>query len=168
MFPWTRMIVVGVVLLLAPAALAGDLDGPDRGATFLGAGLLLSASKRSEEVMPAMGAELSVHHYIDNGTGIGLFGQWQSMEFEHNRFAGGFQLSHSIAGLELGMARETARDGRAATTMLHLAPYASVGIAALALRFGIPIQKSGRELLRHGYDVGLVLAIKAPVPLTKR
>lgn len=169
MVRWTRSSLFCVALLVAPTALArNDLQGPDKGAMFFSVGLLSSASKRPNKVMPGLGAELTLHGYIADGFGVGAFGQWQSMELNHNRFAGGMQFSYSLAGLELGVASEKGRVVRSTTTLLHVAPYFSIGVASLALRFGIPVGKSSSFIPGYGYDVGLVLGLKAPLPLNRR
>jgi len=161
-----KRLVLLVTLLVTPVALAQTgLEGPDAGRMFLSTGLLVSASKRPGEVTPGIGAELSIHGYPSKGLGVGVFGQWQSMELEHHRFASGMQFSYSLAGFELGAAHERGTGERAATTLLHVAPYASIGVATLALRFGIPLHTADNGLPGYGYDVGLTLALKVPLPL---
>ncbi|KFE71808.1 hypothetical protein [Hyalangium minutum] len=159
-----------LVLLSAPAAQASDF-GPQAGATYVNPGLLLSGSYRhSGKGAFGLGAELSLHHFTNNDFGgFGVFAQWQAMNFQYDRFCGGLQATDTLEtfpiGMELGVAYETEGGGEAATTSLHFAPFASVGAATATLRFGIPIAGGTEELPRHGFDVGLTLAIKIPLRL---
>ena len=158
---WTRVVVLGSALLFAPLALA-DLPGPDAGSTFLNSGVLLSGSSRPEGFVPGLGAEVSIHRFAEKTVGFGLFAQWQTMEFEYHRIAGGLQGSLSLVGFELGVAHETASDELAATTSLHIAPFVSIGIVTLAVRFGRPLGEKAGTRPRHGSEVGVVLAFKYP------
>jgi hypothetical protein len=151
-------------LLFAPTALAERL-GPDGDSTFLNAGLLLSATSRPAGFEPGMGVEVSLHRFFDKSVGAGFFGQWQTMELKHHRICGGLQASFSVAGLELGATHETASDERAATTSLHVAPFVSVGVLMMGVRFGFPIAQSEGNKPGHGSDVGFVMAIKYPLDL---
>jgi hypothetical protein len=161
------LLLVGS-LLFAPLALAHG--GPERGMLFLSAGGLFSATGRPEGFTPALGAELSVHGFLSKKTGIGLFGQWQRVKGEepHHRFCAGLQGTYEFVGLELGATYENSDALRAKTASLHLAPFVSNGVLTASLRIGVPLWHEASALPSHGYDVGGVLAVKIPLPLTGR
>lgn len=156
-----------LVCVFASSALADPLDRRDT-TTFLNAGLLLSQSVRPSGGMFAYGVEASVHHFLDEDydSGIGLFAQWQGTNADHSRSCGGVQGTHKFLGLELGVAYENANQDFASTTSLHVAPFISAaGFATLAVRVGIPLSRPSGSLPGHGMDLGLVVALKYPLPL---
>jgi len=168
MASWTRMALVGAVLLCSPAALASTIpltiDIP-RGALFISGGPLVSVTGRPWGTAVGTGAEFSVHGFTrtKEPLGFGVFGQWQSVNGDHDRFCGGAQATHGVLGMELGMAHEFASDDAMATTSLHLAPFVSLGMMTASLRVGIPVSWAEGDRRHHGADVGLVLAFKLPL-----
>jgi hypothetical protein len=172
-------LLLAAALLAQPAAASEDPEPeaptpiefgvPGGGEVYLSAGLLLSGSKRPEGLVPGLGAEVSVHRFLEANPhwGLGLLGQWQWMGFDSHRFAGGLQGTYRAFGLELGVAHQTASEARAATTGLHVAPFFTyAGMLTVSVRVGLPLHHdaaSGRP--GHGYDVGLGLAVKLPLLL---
>lgn len=158
------LLLVGM-LLFAPVALAHG--GPEGGMLFLSVGGLFSETARPEGATPALGAEASLHGFVDNKVGLGLFGQWQRVKSEepHTRFCAGPQVTYKFVGLELGAAYEKADGLHATTASLHLAPFISNGALTVSLRVDVPLWHEASETPGHGYDVGGVLAVKLPLLL---
>lgn len=155
-----------LALLLASTALADP--GLPKSTTWLGAGILLSASQRPSGGMTGFGVEASLHLFRDSEftSGFGVFGQWQATSEENNRICGGFQGTYQFFGVELGVAHETGNRDFAGTTSLHVAPFVSAaGVAALGLRLGIPIAHSDGPKPGYGVDVGVVFSLKFPLGL---
>ncbi len=159
------LLLVGV-LIHAPLALASDF--PERGMLFLNVGGLFSETSRPEGSVPALGAEVSLHGFVDKQVGFGVFGQWQRVlsEQSHTRFCAGPQVTYKFVGLELGAAYEKPEGLHAATASLHLAPFVSYGgVLTASLRMDVPLWHKAGDTPGHGYDVGGVLAVKIPLPL---
>jgi hypothetical protein len=158
------LLLVGV-LLHAPLALAEGF--PERGMLFLNVGGLFSETSRPEGSVPSLGAEVSLHGFVDKKVGFGVFGQWQRVKSEqsHTRFCAGPQVTYKFVGLELGAAYEKPEGLHAATASLHLAPFVSYGVLTASLRVDVPLWHAAGDTPSHGYDVGGVLAVKLPLPL---
>ncbi len=162
-------------VLLSPHAAASDTPEKPQSqgrlleAVYLGSGILLSGSKRPEGLVPGVGLEVSLHALSAGELewGLGLFGQWQWMGLDSHRFDAGVQATLFDAGLEVGGTYQTAGASRAATTGLHFAPFLSfLGVATVSIRLGLPLHHDGADgRPGHGYDVGLGLAFKLPLPL---
>ena len=121
--------------------------------------------------VPAMawGGEVSWMHYasIDSKVGFGAFAQAQAYsgdEPTHSRFAFGGQVG-SFVGAELGMAVRGGNGIHAWTTGIQMTPYASIGIFTVGARFVLPIAHGAGE--GYGFETGLVLALKGPIPYGK-
>jgi hypothetical protein len=65
-----------------------------------------------------------------------------------------------IVGLETAMVRY--EHGGSADTGVHIAPFASIGWASVALRIDLPVyNRAGAPPV----EVGVVLALKLPIPI---
>ncbi|KFE64318.1 hypothetical protein [Hyalangium minutum] len=155
-----RVSLLGA-LLLSPVALAKEK-------VIVSPGVLFSVSKRPERTALGLGAEVSAWTYPDSeGRSGGGFVQWQSMEFDHQRFCAGIQGSWEVVGMEFGATYETANADRASTLSFHAAPYLSIAVFSVALRVGIPLKRGDDSLPSHGYDVGLAFGLKYPIGLLR-
>jgi len=113
-----------------------------------------------------LGVELSYVRYPASAFrfGIGGFAQAQTVGFAHGRFAFGPQFNFMMFGAEIGAFLEEGIDKRATTVGLHASPFVSLGFFSAALRIAVPIGTL-TEGQPHGIDLGLVGAIKLPIPL---
>ena len=105
----------------------------------------------------AVGAELSifVHERGDSPWGQGAFGQVLRYFGSHasTRWAGGYEIGGPV-GVEIGAG---VRSGERGTSLsAHLAPYASIGYAHVALR-------ASPGTAPYGSEVMLVFALKLPL-----
>ncbi|ATB27576.1 hypothetical protein [Melittangium boletus] len=166
-----KVVWVGMMLgLFSPSMAQANFlsDGRFSDESYFNPGLLLGAAVRDGRVASALGAELSLHHFTQDGTGMGAFGQWQWMAFSSHRFCAGGQVTspvYQVLGLELGVAHETGDARHAGTTSVHVAPFFGYGVATLSLRFGIPFHSFESPLPRRGFEAGLNLALKFPSPV---
>jgi hypothetical protein len=137
------------------------------GSVFFLPGVLGSGSVRGSGPQAAAGLELSLHVRLEDEWGVGSFFQLQRVLGAEPRFRGslGAQFAQGSLGFEVGVMREEGTSRYARTLGLHIAPFFSIGFAAVSLRLGIPLDTArayGPEgrLRGHGFDVGLVLALK--------
>ena len=162
----------GLVLGLAPEARAQagwliPASFPQPGDLYLSGGFLFSATGRPAGGAVGLGAELSLHFFVPTekqpSTGVGLFGQWQSINGgEHQRLCVGAQASFVMLGAEFGVTRDFAGRLGAQTTSLHLAPFVAVGLLAIGLRLGIPMEPPSSGRPGYGHDVGLTWRSSCP------
>jgi hypothetical protein len=113
-----------------------------------------------------LGFEISYVRYPTTAFnfGIGGFAQAQTVGFDHGRFAFGPQFNFMMFGTELGAYLEESVGERATTVGLHASPFVSLGFFSAALRIGIPLGTVS-EGKPYDIDLGLVCAIKMPIPL---
>ena len=113
-----------------------------------------------------LGLELSYVRYPYSAFrfGMGGFAQAQTVGFNHARYALGTQFNFMMFGAEVGAFLEEGSGKRAMTVGVHASPFVSLGFFSAALRLAVPI---GTLTPGEPYDidVGLVCAIKLPVPL---
>ncbi|WP_143177842.1 hypothetical protein [Cystobacter ferrugineus] len=142
---------------------------PQPGDIYLNGGFLFSATGRPGGGATGLGAELSLHAFFEAVpiAGVGVFGQWQSINGEHHRVCAGVQATTLILGAELGVAHDFAGAQGVATTSVHLQPFLSLGLLTAGLRIGIPVVTAPGDKPGYGSDIGLVLSLKLPVPLRK-
>ncbi|WNG21685.1 hypothetical protein [Cystobacter fuscus] len=142
---------------------------PQPGDIYLSGGFLFSGTGRPGGAAIGLGAELSLHAFFkaEPIAGVGIFGQWQSINGEHHRLCAGVQATTLFLGAELGVAHDRAGAEGAATTSLHLQPFLSLGLLSVGLRIGIPVATAPGDKPGYGSDIGLVLSLKLPVPLRK-
>jgi hypothetical protein len=123
-------------------------------------------SHLESEVTGILGVELSYvrYPYAAFGFGVGGFAQAQTVGFNHARYAFGPQFNFMMFGAEVGAFLEEGSGNRAMTVGVHASPFVSLGFFSAALRIAVPIGTltAGDP---YGIDVGLVCAIKLPVPL---
>ncbi|ATB45128.1 hypothetical protein [Corallococcus macrosporus] len=161
-----------ILLLLAPAAHAARRDTVTdwiaSGDHWLSVGPMLSVTGRSGNAHLGLGVEVT-YNIVDKLLATGIFtqAQWTS---GHARLAGGFQLSAGPFGFEFGAQHETGTRAFLPTSGIHFAPYLTFGFASLALRFGTPFgawdsRGEGETRVAYGSEVGIVLTLKAPLPL---
>lgn len=154
-------VLAVAALLLSPLAQASEK-------VILSPGVLFSVSKRPARTALGLGAEVSAWTYPDSeGRSGGGFVQWQSMEFDHQRFCAGIQGSWEVLGMEFGATYETANANHASTVSFHAAPYLSIAVFSVALRVEIPLKRGDQALPSHGYDVGLAFGLKYPIGLLR-
>jgi hypothetical protein len=118
-----------------------------------------------------VGAELtySYHPRAARHLVLGAFTQGQVYTDGSLRFAGGIQTGYGPFGVELGLAHRTGTGDFSATTGLHVAPYLSLGVLSVALRFTVPLQdvagapNSGVPPLGQGPETALTLGLRFPV-----
>jgi hypothetical protein len=125
-------------------------------------GLLLSGTVG---VVPALGigAEASAVRVTKSPlTTFGVFGQAQSYAGEYGRYAGGVEMGWGF-GAELGYDFREAHNEFAGTHGVHVAAFASLGFASLALRSTVPVAKGNSLGRNQGFEMGLALTIKIPV-----
>lgn len=156
-----------------PPAPAPEPSSPSRGnlrqaKNFVGLGPLFGITGHTDEttISGALGFELSYVRYPVEafGFGLGAFAQAQSVGFTHGRWAFGPQINFMMFGAELGAYLEEGYGNRATTIGLHASPFVSIGFFSAALRIGVPVSAFS-EGTPYGLDLGLICAIKAPIPL---
>lgn len=118
------------------------------------------------DVTGILGLELSYvrYPYAAFGFGMGAFAQAQTVGFNHARYAFGPQFNFMMFGAEVGAYLEEGSGKRAMTVGVHASPFVSLGFFSAALRLAVPIGTL-TEGEPYGIDLGLVCAIKIPVPL---
>ncbi|WP_426756763.1 hypothetical protein [Myxococcus sp. Y35] len=176
----TKHILV-LLLLAAPAAHAYP-SGMEllKERPWLFVGPMLSVAGRSGSPQLGLGVE-ATFNVGGPLAATGVFSQVQWMTGGHTRFCGGIQMTGLGSGdililgpgrgLELGVKHETGTDTRLATTGLHIASFIGFLGSSIGLRLGIPLgtwgssAPGGPKRTAHGTEVGLVLALKAPIPL---
>ena len=134
---------------------------------FVGVGPIFGLTGHVDSpVAGVLGVELSYVRYPVGafGFGLGAFAQAQSVGLTHGRWAVGPQINFMMFGAELGAFIEEGHGGRATTIGLHASPFVSIGFFSAALRIGIPVGTLA-EGTPYGLDLGLICAIKAPIPL---
>jgi hypothetical protein len=181
-----RRVLLTLVLLgpaLAWAQPAEELPGEppvphrhtfyEQGDLFLVGGFLGSGSVRPSGLQAAAGFEASIHSFLTDYWGLGGFFQLQGVlgANKHTRGCLGAQTTLGPLGLELGVVGENGTALAAETWGLHVAPFISLGVVTASLRLGIPLRTeralrpNGEQLPGHGFDLGLVLALKWPQKL---
>ena len=162
----------GVLLgLCTPfVARATFMNGKFEGETYLNPGFLLGAVFREGHIEGALGVEVSVHHFTQEGLGVGGFGQWQHLSSSF-RLCGGVQVSFAEKaqgfGVEMGAAHEAGDVRFAGTTSVHFAPFVSIGLVTMSFRVGIPFHSSDPSLPGRGVEGGMNLALKLPMLVGK-
>ncbi len=134
---------------------------------FIGIGPILGFTSHVESPTTTMlGLELSYvrYPYAAFGFGMGGFVQGQTVGFDHARFALGPQFNFMMFGAEVGAFLEEGSGTRAMTVGVHASPFVSIGFCSIALRIAVPLGTltPGDP---YGIDLGLVAAIKLPIPL---
>lgn len=155
-----RVLLARVLGSVAVASAVGEgtarADGGYVSYGGLAGGVVASGSDASGG---SLGVELSWAHYPRKccfEDGYGAFAQYQRIfgDGRSDRYAFGYQSPGPI-GFEFGLG---VRQGEAGTSpQLHLAPFASIGLAHIALRLS---PASGP----YGSEAGLFVAFKLPVP----
>ncbi|MDC3987733.1 hypothetical protein [Polyangium jinanense] len=153
-------------------ALTPEPSSPSRGnlrqaKNFVGLGPLFGITGHTDDTISgALGFELSYVRYPVEafGFGLGAFAQAQSVGFTHGRWAFGPQINFMMFGAEIGAYLEEGYGNRATTIGLHASPFVSIGFFSAALRIGVPVSAFS-EGTPYGLDLGLICAIKAPIPL---
>jgi hypothetical protein len=155
-----------LTLFLAPEAMA-QCSSPSciSSGEFLNVGPLFSLTERPTGRAMGLGLEVSYHDLFDykSGLGLGLFTQWQAMGKGRHRFGAGAQVTFWRLGLELGLAHETAGGDQGALTLLQATPFATVGVASLGLRLGIPLSRFEAPRPGLGVELGFVVTLKLPI-----
>lgn len=134
---------------------------------FVSAGPIMGFTTHVDsDVTGILGFELSYvrYPYAAFGFGIGGFAQAQTVGFQHARYAFGPQFNFMMFGAEIGAFLEEGNANRAMTVGLHASPFVSIGFFSAALRLAVPLGTL-TEGQPYGIDVGLVCAIKMPIPL---
>ncbi|MDI1433406.1 hypothetical protein [Polyangium sorediatum] len=134
---------------------------------FVGLGPLFGITGHTDgTISGALGFELSYVRYPVEAFafGLGAFAQAQSVGFTHGRWAFGPQINFMMFGAELGAYLEEGYGNRATTIGLHASPFVSIGFFSAAFRIGVPVSAFS-EGTPYGLDLGLICAIKAPIPL---
>jgi len=142
-------------------------SNPRQAKNFVGLGPLFGITGHVDgTIYGALGFELSYVRYPVEafGFGLGAFAQAQSVGFTHGRWAFGPQINFMMFGAELGAYLEEGYGTRATTIGLHASPFVSIGFFSAALRIGVPVSAFS-EGTPYGLDLGLICAIKAPIPL---
>ncbi|MDI1450477.1 hypothetical protein [Polyangium sp. 6x1] len=155
-----------------PAPAPAPEPTPSRGnlrqaKNFVGLGPLFGITGHTDDaVAGALGFELSYVRYPVEAFafGLGAFAQAQSVGFTHGRWAFGPQINFMMFGAEIGAYLEEGYGKRATTIGLHASPFVSIGFFSAALRIGVPVSAFS-EGTPYGLDLGLICAIKAPIPL---
>lgn len=113
-----------------------------------------------------LGAELSYVRYPGAAFrfGIGGFAQAQTVGFTHARFAFGPQFNFMMFGAEVGAYLEEGAGKYATTVGVHASPFVSLGFFSAAFRLAVPLGTL-TEGDSYDIDLGLVCAIKMPIPL---
>jgi len=157
-----RVAVAAAVLATASSAAGGE-RGPSL--TLVSPGYLYGAMAGH---VPARGhgVELSVVHvpHVEKFIGVGLVGQLQSYNGTHLRTALAGEVIWEMLGLEVGWAYRRSDSVHAAQHGLHIAPFVSIGVLSLAWRTTIPATTSDDA---YGFESGLALAVKLPIPVHK-
>ncbi len=134
---------------------------------FVGIGPIFGFTTHVESPVTGMlGLELSYvrYPYAAFGFGMGGFVQGQTVGFNHARFAFGPQFNFTMFGAEVGAYLEEGSGKRATTVGVHASPFVSLGFFSAALRIAVPLGTL-TEGNPYGIDIGLVCAIKLPIPL---
>ncbi|MBI5514655.1 MAG: hypothetical protein HY909_12845 [Deltaproteobacteria bacterium] len=172
------MLVTGALGVLLPAG-AQAQTAPQAPATpqfaptalgFLSPALVYS-NVWGRSPAHGVGAELaySYHPRAARRLVLGAFTQGQVYTDGSLRFAGGLQTGYGPFGVELGLAHRTGTDDFRASTGLHVAPYLSLGVLSVALRFTVPLNdtqgapNSGVASLGQGPETALTLGLRIPV-----
>lgn len=172
--PVRRSLVTLAILLCPLSAAAAERTRRD-GLVFVSPGYVYGHVEGGSPAT-AHGFELSVHYlHPETGLGVGAFGQLQRYDGDHNRFAGGAQVTFAIVGLEIGYAHRDAGAGsavgaglggeatthRSQTSGVHLAPFVSLGFVYLAYRWTIPVAEGAPPT--HGGEHAITVGIKIPL-----
>jgi hypothetical protein len=174
-------VFLGVLLCSSMALADPDFSSrglhPEAGETYLNPGVTLSLSRRGTTDTSGLGVELSLHHFVDKSSGVGLFGQAQVLGQQQYRLCGGLQATHLMGslplGIELGIASETPDAEGILRTSLHVAPFISLGLVSAGFRMSIPLVtrvsdiSSVGDMPGQGFEAGLVLALKLPLNLQR-
>jgi hypothetical protein len=134
---------------------------------FVGIGPIFGFTTHVDsQVTGMLGLELSYvrYPYAAFGFGMGGFVQGQTVGFDHARFAFGPQFNFTMFGVEVGAYLEEGSGKRATTVGVHASPFVSLGFLSAALRIAVPLGTL-TEGDPYGIDVGLVCAVKIPIPL---
>lgn len=137
---------------------------------FVGIGPILGFTSHMDTVNSpingVLGVELSYVRYPYSAFrfGMGGFAQAQTVGFDHARYAFGPQFNFMMFGAELGAFIEEGNASRAMTVGVHASPFVSLGFFSAALRLAVPVGTLSAGT-PYGIDVGLVCAIKIPIPL---
>jgi hypothetical protein len=150
-----------------PAPYVGEPYIEPERAPFGGAftlGLLYTGVVTSKRAH-AIGAEATYVTYWwgRSGPGIGAFGQAQTYDFDHGRYAAGGQINLSALGMEVGYAYRGATEGYSPTRGLQIGPFLSFGLLVLAVRVVVPMTEvpAGRPPAQDT-EVGISVAFKYP------
>lgn len=141
--------------------------GKQQAKNFVSVGPIFGFTSHIEsQVTGILGVELSYvrYPYAAFGFGMGAFAQAQTVGFTHARYAFGPQFNFMMFGAEVGAFLEEGKGHQAMTVGVHASPFVSLGFFSAALRLAVPIGTltAGQP---YGIDVGLVCAIKVPIPL---
>jgi len=145
----------------SPAPSNSQTSRPDAAFWFM-PGFLLSGTAG---VVPALGlgAEASVVRVTDSPLStFGIFGQAQSYNSEYGRYAGGVEMGWGF-GAELGYDFREAHNEFAGTHGVHVAAFASLGLASLAWRTTVPVATASNVGRNQGFETGLAITVKIPV-----
>lgn len=112
-----------------------------------------------------IGFEVSLTHWLRGGTYVG--GAVQLDEVDRTRTAVAIEAGYQLVGLELGVAREFARDDVGGQPLhaqwsLQIAPYASLGMVFVSPRWVIALD---RRAAHDGPGDGVLFVVGLKVPL---
>ncbi|HRI67788.1 MAG TPA: hypothetical protein PK156_26305 [Polyangium sp.] len=150
-----------------PSVVSPQGGGKQQAKNFVSVGPIFGfTSHIDSEVTGALGLELSYvrYPYAAFGFGMGGFVQAQTVGLNHARYAFGPQFNFMMFGAEVGAYVEEGTGARAMTVGVHASPFVSLGFFSAALRLAVPIGtlNAGQP---YGIDLGLVCALKVPIPL---
>jgi hypothetical protein len=157
---------------VAPVAapVAAPAAAPSGPLAYLSPGLLYS-DVWGRSPAHGFGFELSYAWRPSNTSRLTLGGFTQGQWYTDGslRGAAGVEAGWRIFGLELGVAHRTGTDAFAATTSLHVAPYISLGVASVAVRFSVPLYEAtaagpnAGPTQGQGFETALTFALKFPI-----
>ena len=112
------------------------------------------------------GLELSYAYHPRNTStfSVGAFTQAQANTDGSFRIGGGAQVGWQVFGLELGWAQRTGNDQFAGAGGVHIAPYLSVGVVLVALRFTLPLadEAPNHPTVLGAPEMALTVGLKLP------
>ncbi|MBL8717742.1 MAG: hypothetical protein JNL79_17285 [Myxococcales bacterium] len=129
----------------------------------------------------AHGVDLTLHGFHpDLPVGLGVFGQLQRVGGDHNRYAGGVQVTFAIAGVEVGYAHVDGGKGPAVTNEVtgasttawsqtsgvQIAPFLSLGFFVFGLRWTLPVKQGPAPT--WGAERAWTFSVKLPLQLSGR
>jgi hypothetical protein len=165
--PQRARCLVAAALALTAALFAPGEASAKQAKSFVTPGVLFGFSGHTNTpIYGHLGGEISFSHYPGDAFSLGLGGffQAEAVRFDHVRLAFGPQFNVAFGGLELGAFVEGADEGHGTTAGVQATPFLSIGFLSAAFRMGFPLGSSG-DKPAYGVDLGLIVMLKAPLPL---